>query len=502
MAAILLLGASLRLLHIQSPLLDAHRWRQVDTAAIARNLYEDSFNVFYPQVDWGGSHGYVESEFPILPALTALGYEFWGPHDILGRLVAVVFSVGAIWALYALGTELLGPAGGRAAAFLLAVSPNAVYYGRTVMPEAPMLFFSIVGVLGFLRYFRTGSHRALWWGAAATALAGLSKLPALVIVAPIVGEAWRVRGRRLFEDRAFCVALGSALLAIIAWYVHALFIYRATGLTLGIFFPTQTYPLTVGPGPWQELHKWSTLATLTDPGFYLDLLVRLYLLYLTPVGLCLMAVGLLQWRGRDRRIVPDLWLLAVLAFILAVGKGNRDHDYYQIPLLPVAALYFAVAAAPAFDGAAIGDRIWRHRFAPVVLAVIVTAIAMCNFYLSGVVRNNFRPDNLDVRSLEAGRAVERVVPPGSLVIAVDEYGVNSPMLLYYAHRRGWSFDVPRINLVTIDQLRRSGATFFATTQWSALQRANPHIVTYLRTYRQVGVGAPPDVVVFNLSQTP
>lgn len=51
---ILLLGASLRLLWIRAPLLDAHRWRQVDTASIARSLYEERFNVFYPQVNWGG----------------------------------------------------------------------------------------------------------------------------------------------------------------------------------------------------------------------------------------------------------------------------------------------------------------------------------------------------------------------------------------------------------------------------------------------------------------
>ena len=68
----LLLGASLRLQWLETPLLDGHRWRQVDTAAIARNLYEDRFNVFYPQVDWGGRSGYVESEFPLLPAIAAL----------------------------------------------------------------------------------------------------------------------------------------------------------------------------------------------------------------------------------------------------------------------------------------------------------------------------------------------------------------------------------------------------------------------------------------------
>ena len=97
---ILCVGAGLRLLWIRAPLLDAHRWRQVDTAGITRSLYEDRFNVFYPQVNWGGREGYVESEFPLIPAITAGLYEIFGPQDFLGRVVIVVFSVGAVASTY------------------------------------------------------------------------------------------------------------------------------------------------------------------------------------------------------------------------------------------------------------------------------------------------------------------------------------------------------------------------------------------------------------------
>jgi hypothetical protein len=241
---------------------------------------------------------------------------------------------------------------------------------------------------------------------------------------------------------------------------------------------------------------------LTNPDFYLGLLARIYFLYLTPIGFCLAAIGLFQWRSHRQHLVPDLWLLGVVIFILAVGRGNLDHDYYQIPLLPAAALYFAAAAAPAFDGDTIRLHVWQHRWAPVVLALVLSALALCNFYFSGVVRNNFRRDNLDLRMLETGRAIERAVPAGALVITV-EYGVNSPMLLYYAHRRGWSFDVPRINTVTVDRLRRLGARFFATSEWAAVQAVHPELVTYLQRRRQVELaGAPANVAVFDLSAGP
>ena len=63
---LLTLALAIRLYHFDAPILGIHAWRQSDTAAIARNFYENGFNFFYPQIDWGGSGtGYCETEFPI-----------------------------------------------------------------------------------------------------------------------------------------------------------------------------------------------------------------------------------------------------------------------------------------------------------------------------------------------------------------------------------------------------------------------------------------------------
>ena len=68
---ILALGAALRLYHVTAPFLDAHAWRQLDTAAMARNFYEGPFFPLDPRVDWGGRSGYLEAEFPLVPAVIA-----------------------------------------------------------------------------------------------------------------------------------------------------------------------------------------------------------------------------------------------------------------------------------------------------------------------------------------------------------------------------------------------------------------------------------------------
>src|SRR5690349_11333718 len=94
---ILALGAALRLYHVTAPFLDAHAWRQLDTAAMARNFYDGPFFPLDPRVDWGGRSGYLEAEFPLIPAIIAVLYRLFGLHEILGRLVIIASSLALIW---------------------------------------------------------------------------------------------------------------------------------------------------------------------------------------------------------------------------------------------------------------------------------------------------------------------------------------------------------------------------------------------------------------------
>src|SRR6185503_176240 len=139
---ILLFGALLRSQYLQMPMAEAHRWREVFNADIARNFAERSMNIFYPQVNWGGAADpYVGLEFPLMHWIVALAYRAFGEDPIFGRLVSIVFSVATIWAVFALGARLFGVAAGRAAAFLMAISPSAVFFGRFFISDTPMLFF-------------------------------------------------------------------------------------------------------------------------------------------------------------------------------------------------------------------------------------------------------------------------------------------------------------------------------------------------------------------------
>jgi hypothetical protein len=54
----------------------------------------------------------------------------------------------------------------------------------------------------------------------------------------------------------------------------------------------------------------------------------------------------------------------------------------------------------------------------------------------------------------------------------------------------------------VDNLRRLGARYFVTTQWSGLSRARPEAAAFLERYEEVSVpGAPGDTVVRDLRRS-
>jgi 4-amino-4-deoxy-L-arabinose transferase-like glycosyltransferase len=501
----LVFGALLRLQYLDMPMAEAHRWREVFNADIARNFAERSMNIFYPQVNWGGAvDPYVGSEFPLMHWLVAVGYLVFREDAIVGRLVSIAFSLATIWALYALGARLFGVAAGRAAAFLMAISPSAVFFGRFFISDTPMLFFSVAALLAWVAYLDTGRTAAAVAGSIAAALAFLVKLPAAMMLAPIAWAAWEAKGWRAVQDRRLVAGIVAALAATALWYWHADVLFHRTGLGVAIWHQAGSYPasIAVAAGPWAGVYNVANFSLLRRSDFYTQMIDRIWALHLTPGGFILALVGLLAMWRRPRRQIVDVWIAVVVLYILMTAEGNRNHEYYQLPLIPPATLLFGLAAAPAFNGAWLRENGGR-LIGPLASAAVLAFTAWLSFNYSGVVRTLFRPDNLDLAPIEAGVALQQIVSPDALVVTVEYelHGNNSPILLYWMRRRGWTFDLESISPHVVDLLhKRFGATYFVTTIWQRLAAAHPEVVEYLRARRQVPIpNAPPNMMLFDLT---
>jgi len=499
---ILVFGAYFRLQYVTLPMAEAHNWRQITNADIARNFSERSLNLLYPEVSWGGGgQAYVGMEFPLLQWLAAALFRGFGESDLVCRGVAIAFSLATVVALFGLGRCLWGRAVGRGAAFFYAASPSAIFFGRTFISDTPMVCFSAFGVWGFASYLRTGRRAALVGGVVTAALACMVKVPAVIIFAPIVYLAWEQKRWALRRDRALLAGLVTVALLTVAWYVHADVLFHRTGLGQAIWHASGGYlpDIMAVAGPAKPVSHWATIGQLRDPAFYATLAERLWRLHFTPVGTLLVLFGAIAVRAVPNRRTIDVWFATVVLFILVSADGNLRHEFHQLPILLPAALYFGLAVQRAFD------LDWLRRQAPFGLGLIASALVFgaagwIGFRDSRVVRDMFRPTVLDMRPMIVGTELQHSTPPSSLMVTVEysHYGGNSPVLLYRARRRGWSFDVDGITPQVLERLRAAyGASYFVTLVWSELKDRRPEVVAFLETQERMPVNGN-DVALFKL----
>ncbi len=176
-------------------------------------------------------------------------------------------------------------------------------------------------------------------------------------------------------------------------------------------------------------------------------------------------------------------------------------------MLPPLALFFGIAAAPVF-----GERVWRpmiasaltRRAVVTVAASAVVGLALLGFRDSNIIRDFFRPDRLDTLPVEVGAAVEEITPPNASFVVVEHIetvnAANSPMLLYHARRRGWTFDLESLTPAVVQELTERGADYFLTTVWSDLEQRQPEVAKLLARHEEVPLElAPPDTRMFRLS---
>ncbi|MEY2565160.1 MAG: hypothetical protein QOH88_3353 [Verrucomicrobiota bacterium] len=185
---------------------------------------------------------------------------------------------------------------------------------------------------------------------------------------------------------------------------------------------------------------------------------------MTPVLFLLAAVGaFVAPRGRFTRIF-HWWLAAMAVFIFFVGWGNR-HQWYQLPLVPIAA---------AFAGCAcqwVTSRFNSHRVLTALASVAVAAAFAILSYQCVV--PFYWPAAAGLRNL--GLELKEATTPAAVIIAADD---GDPTVFYYAHRKGWHFledgvyqgnplDSAQI-IANLEKLRSRGAThlvFYAGTRW-------------------------------------
>ena len=229
--------------------------------------------------------------------IAALLYWPFGEHAVIGRLISMAFSVGTIWAIYALGARLFGRRGGsRRRLSLRDFAERGLLRPLLHLRHADGLLLGGGGPrVG--RVSGQPSRAACLAGTICAALAFLVKIPAVMILVPIAWAAWEARGWSALKDRGLVGwDCRRRSLATGLWYWHADAIYHRTGLSQAIWHPSGNYgpPISGAAGPFIGIYHWATAARLKDPAFYDEMLTRTWALHLTPAGFVLAVFALLD----------------------------------------------------------------------------------------------------------------------------------------------------------------------------------------------------------------
>ena len=433
-----------RLILIDQPYVDRWSWRQSDVAAIARNFKENGFHFTHPQIDWAGdTPGYVGTEFPILPFVAAICYKFAGVHEWIGRLQAVIFFAASLPFFFLLVREIFGDTAAVWATFFYSFAPLNVFAGRSFMPDVPSLSLAVIGLYVFLRWIDSEKSTSLFAAAIVISLALLVKLPSAIVAAPLLFLVWQKWRWNFLRQPSLWLFAAATTLPSIAWYWHAHQIAEK-------FYPHHFF----GAGGIQiENFSW-----------YWKVMRLTGISSLTPVLSILATLGLfVAPRGKYTRVF-HWWLAATILFIIVVGYGNR-HQWYQLPMVPIAAAF--AGGACAFIGSKIPSRVAVITFS-ILLASSLSVLA-CLY-----VQPLYRSSSAELR--DGGLELRKLTVPDALIIAADN---GDPTIFYYAERRGWHFlekdgiyqGDPSDNqqlIVDLEKLRGRGAThlvFTTNTFW-------------------------------------
>ena len=434
LAFLVLIAIVVRLIGITAPIIGIHAWRQADTAAIARNFYENGFNFFMPQIDWGGSGaGYCETEFPIYSFLVAIGYQLFGIQDAIGRSVSLGCAIGGLVGLYQLTERFFEKKAAFWAGFFYALLPLMIYYTRTVQPEAMLVMCSIWGVLYFVKWIDNGKTSALLISNVFVTVACLIKvLPLIYLGVPIAFLAWERWGWKMFSKPQLWGYAIVPIVSVYLWYHHAHEIYLTYGNTFGF------------SGDSTDRYDYSLLLTWY---FWSELLIKVAVRQFAIFGFFIFLAGLILPKRNTQEWLFPVWLGASVFCWILVPVTSVVHEYYHLNFMIPGVILMGKACAHYLEFGKLGQR------RTIVTCISLALVASTAFYTL-----DYRSKEFTDRSpvYQLAQDIKANTTEGSKIITTTG---GDPSLLYLAHRKGWIINPIALTPDWVSDKRSQGAKY-------------------------------------------
>lgn len=419
---LLLLGAfTVRLYRFNGPIADWHSWRQADTAAVSRNFVTHGFDLLHPTIDnisnvqtdgkYENPKGYFFAEFPLYNALQAglfVTFHYFTLEE-WGRLVTIFSSLVAMVFLYLLCRKYANRTTGFFAVFFYAFLPFAIYYSRTILPQSSMTA-ALLGGIYFFDAFLSESKNSMktyclmTLGIMSVAIALLVSPYALFFFTPFLYLAWKKWSTKLIFKWQVYISLVGAILPFVLWRVWM-----------------QQYPEGI-PSNWWLLNGGNI--RFTGSFFYWLFAERLGRLLLGYWGLALLVIGIVIQKKNSGFFYS--FLISSLLYMTVIARGNIQHDYYQLIIIPSVAMFLGLGANLLCKKS---EHIGKYT-GKIILSVVMLFSIIFSWYY---VRDFFNINNPSI--VAAGKVADALLPKNAKVITF--YNGDSTFL-YQINRQGWA----------------------------------------------------------------
>lgn len=195
------------------PILDAHAFRQTQTAITSYYFLRDGFRLGY-QTPVLGAPWSIPLEFPLYQGLVATVVKLTGyPLDQSGRLVSVVFFYASLLVgYYLLGLLQIAPQHRLIFLALILASPLYLFWSRTFMIESLALFLTLLFLYFSLRWLQKKKLALVTAAIIFGSLAGLTKVSTLVVGLVAISFLLVVYLRSLFVKKNWLMLITLLLL--------------------------------------------------------------------------------------------------------------------------------------------------------------------------------------------------------------------------------------------------------------------------------------------------
>lgn len=416
--SLIVLAFFVRLYKIDAPLADWHSWRQADTASVARNFVNNGIDLLHPTYDDISStqsgqdnpKGYRMVEFPIYNAVVAVFTKTNTlPIEVWGRLISGLASIGSLIFLYLIVKKHSDELTALFAAFFFAFIPYNIFFSRTILPE-PSMTFAFLGAIYFF------DRNLIIISAVFASLSLLIKVPAIFFLMPI---GYLALSKKLYKKISFYIFCLITCVPIILWRLWI-----------------QNFPEGIPASSWLL-----NGGNIRFKGAFFRWIIaeRMGKLILAYGGFVLFFLGII-FHSLKKNIFFYTFLFSSIIYVIVFARGNVQHDYYQIPIIPSLAIFMAL-----------GTRELWNRSKIILLSLILMLLGF-GWY---EIRGDFNINHPEI--VEAGIALDKIAPLDALVIAPYD---GDTAFLYQTKRKGWPIGGD------IDDKISKGASYYVSNSYN------------------------------------